>query len=36
MSDRLPLLIPGATTDDGVVEVTAPYDGVALGSVTAA
>ena len=36
MSDRLPLLIPGATTDDGAVEVTAPFDGAPLGSLTAA
>ena len=36
MTDRLPLMIPGATTDDGVVEVTAPFDGAPLGSLTAA
>lgn len=32
----LPLLICGATTDDGVVEVTAPYDGAPLGSLMTA
>ena len=36
MSERFPLFIPGATTDDGVVEVTAPYDGEVLAAITAA
>jgi len=36
MSERVPLYIPGATTDDGVVEVTAPYDGEVLAAITAA
>ena len=36
MSNRLPQLIPGATTDDGVVTVTAPYDGAVLAAITAA
>jgi acyl-CoA reductase-like NAD-dependent aldehyde dehydrogenase len=36
MVETFPLLVPGATTDDGVVEVRAPYDNRLIAEVTAA
>jgi len=36
MTEKFPLLIPGATTDDGVLEVYAPWDNALIGKVTAA
>ncbi len=36
MTEKYPLLIPGATTDDGVLQVVAPYDNSLIAEVTAA
>ena len=36
MTERFPLMIPGATSDDGVLKVVAPYDNTVIGEVTAA
>lgn len=36
MCETYPLLIPGATTDDGILEVVAPYDNTKIAEVTAA
>lgn len=36
MTTQFPLMIPGATSDDGQLEVVAPYDGAVIGEVTAA
>ena len=36
MVEKFPVLIPGATTDDGVLKVVAPYDNSLIGEVTAA
>ncbi len=36
MADHFPMLIPGATSDDGQLEVKAPYDGSVIATVTAA
>jgi len=36
MVEKFPVLIPGATTDDGVLRVVAPYDNSLIGEVTAA
>jgi acyl-CoA reductase-like NAD-dependent aldehyde dehydrogenase len=36
MTERFSLLVPGATTDDGVVEVRAPFDNRLVAEVTAA
>jgi acyl-CoA reductase-like NAD-dependent aldehyde dehydrogenase len=36
MVEKYPILIPGATTDDGVLKVVSPYDNSLIGEVTAA
>jgi acyl-CoA reductase-like NAD-dependent aldehyde dehydrogenase len=36
MSNEFPMLVPGATTDNGVLKVSAPYDGKEVASVRAA
>ena len=36
MTDHFPMLIPDATSHDGELEVKTPYDGLVIGSVTAA
>jgi acyl-CoA reductase-like NAD-dependent aldehyde dehydrogenase len=36
MAEKFPLLVPGATTDAGVVEVRAPFDNRLIAEVTAA
>ena len=36
MTAHFPMLIPGATSDDGELEVRAPYDGSMIATVTAA
>ena len=36
MSQHFNLQIPGAQSDDGQIEVTAPYDGTLIATVTAA
>ena len=36
MAGHFPMLIPGATSDDGALEVQAPYDGSVIATVTAA
>ena len=35
MTENFPLLIPGVTTDDGELTVTAPFDGTPIATVTA-
>ncbi|MDH3216205.1 MAG: aldehyde dehydrogenase family protein [Candidatus Krumholzibacteria bacterium] len=36
MSNEFSMMVPGATTDDGVLKVFAPYDGAEIGAVKAA
>jgi acyl-CoA reductase-like NAD-dependent aldehyde dehydrogenase len=36
MAAHFPMLVPGATSNDGDLEVTAPYDGSVIATVTAA
>ena len=36
MADHFPMLVPGATSDDGNLEVVAPFDGSVIATVTAA
>ena len=36
MTDHFPMLVPEVISDDGNLEVTAPYDGSLIATVTAA